>query len=54
MVAFVENNGRDRQALDYSMLSKEILARCNVIRKKSVNVLKTRQDLYRLYDIGHL
>lgn len=36
---------------DYSALSKEALFRCNVLRKKSLNVIRTKEQLCKAYNI---
>lgn len=38
-------------AIDYAKLSQDALARCNVIRKKSLNVLETRAKLCQAYKV---
>ncbi len=36
---------------DFSKLSKEMLARCNVVRQKNVNLFQTREQLAKVYNI---
>jgi hypothetical protein len=47
---FVEAQ-KTKNTIDFAKLSKDALARCNVIRKKSVNVLETRSKLLKAYQV---
>ena len=49
-IEFVEAQ-KSKKSIDFSELSRDALTRCNVIRKKSINVLNTRGRLFKAYNI---